>query len=75
MSVVATAPREAAPVAAASGPCRSTTLEDALVRAWDDLASGGRAECLVCGGEFDASPAFAVPPAVGECQGCGSSIS
>jgi hypothetical protein len=47
----------------------SSTLEDALLGAWEDLASHGRAECLVCGGSL--SPAAAG----GECDACGAALS
>ena len=50
-----------------------STLEESLARAWEDLASRGRAECLVCGGELVAPPP-ARPPLVAECGGCGSSL-
>jgi hypothetical protein len=46
-----------------------STLEDALLGAWEDLASHGRAECLVCGGPVRTSPAG------GECDACGSALS
>jgi hypothetical protein len=46
-----------------------STLEDALLGAWEDLATHGRAECLVCGGPL------AEGPTGGECEACGSALS
>lgn len=46
-----------------------STLEDVLLGAWEDLASRGRAECLVCGGPLESGPAGA------DCSGCGSALS
>jgi hypothetical protein len=46
-----------------------STLEDALLGAWEDLGSHGRAECLVCGGPVEAGPAG------GQCEACGSALS
>ena len=58
------------PVAGQVAPgSEPSTLEDALLGTWEDLASHGRAECLVCGGSLDESPAG------GECGACGSSLS
>jgi hypothetical protein len=42
------------------------TLEQAIVAAWDDLVSAGRAECPVCSGELT--------PLAG-CTSCGSELS
>jgi hypothetical protein len=44
------------------------TLEDVVLRAWDDLAAEGRAVCLVCGGSMS-------PSADGGCPACGSELS
>ena len=42
------------------------TLEDRVLRAWEDLIVQGRAACPVCGGSVAAgSP----------CEGCGSELS
>jgi hypothetical protein len=46
-----------------------STLEDALLCAWEDLSARGRAECLVCGGPLSAGTAG------GECEVCGSALS
>lgn len=46
-----------------------STLEDALLSAWEDLAARGRAECLVCGAELQADEGAA------HCRGCGSALS
>ena len=51
-----------------------STLEDALSRAWEDLSSRGRAECLVCGDALEAAPEMGAPPALGECRRCGASL-
>jgi hypothetical protein len=64
-------PSHEAEVARAAYP---STLEETLARAWEDLASEGRAECLVCDGALEAAPPFASPPARGECRRCGSSL-
>jgi hypothetical protein len=45
-----------------------STLEDALLCAWEDLAARGRAECLVCGG------ALRSDGDVAECGHCGSAL-
>jgi hypothetical protein len=42
-----------------------STLEDFVLSAWEDLATEGRAECPVCGGEMS-------PPG---CSDCGSQLS
>ncbi len=58
------------PVAGEVAPgSEPSTLEDALLGAWEDLASRGRAECLVCGGSLEADQAG------GECEACGSGLS
>ncbi len=63
------APAEAG-VARREGPTRvddgqtPSTLAESLARAWEDLTSRGRAECLVCGGDLEAEPA-AGPPLLG----------
>ncbi len=44
------------------------TLEDVVLRAWEDLAAEGRAVCPVCGGSMS-------PAADGGCPGCGSELS
>ena len=73
-------PRAEAGVARREGSSRAddgqtpSTLAESLVRAWEDLASRGRAECLVCGGELVAGPAAPAPPVIAECRDCGSSI-
>ena len=48
-------------------PCGSTgsTLEDSILRVWEDLASGGPAECPVCRGSLEPSG----------CTNCGSLLS
>jgi hypothetical protein len=46
-----------------------STLEDSLARAWEDLSSRGRAECLVCGGELAATAGAAA-----RCGACGSAL-
>ncbi len=42
--------RERAPSHSVRRPCGPTgsTLEDTVLRVWEDLASGGPAECPVC---------------------------
>lgn len=58
------------PVAAQVAPgSEPSTLEDALLGAWEDLASRGRAECLVCGAGMKHGPTG------GDCAGCGSALS
>jgi hypothetical protein len=42
------------------------TLEDLVLRVWEDLVDEGRATCLVCGGSMS--------PAAG-CESCGSELS
>ena len=42
------------------------TLEDAILRVWDDLLSDGRADCPVC--------SATIAPA-GRCDACGSELS
>lgn len=42
-----------------------STLEDAILGAWEDLALRGRAECPVCAGELEAAG----------CNACGSELS
>ena len=51
-----------------------STLAESLARAWEDLASRGRAECLVCGGELAAEPAPPAELVVASCRDCGSSL-
>ena len=59
----------ARPVASEVAPgSEPSTLEDFLLGVWEDLASRGRAECLVCGGELRALDAGS------ECESCGSSL-
>ena len=41
------------------------TLEDVVLRVWEDLAAEGRAVCPVCGGSMS-------PSADGGCRTCGS---
>ena len=73
-------PRSEAGVARREGSPRAddgqtpSTLAESLVRAWEDLTSRGRAECLVCGGELVAQPVAPAPPVIAECRNCGSSI-
>ena len=45
---------------------QGATLEDAILRVWDDLLADGRAECPVC----SATIALA-----GRCEACGSELS
>lgn len=40
------------------------TLEDRVLRAWEDLVETGSAKCIVCGGEMRVSG----------CQSCGSQL-
>jgi hypothetical protein len=42
------------------------TLEDAVLRTWDELVAEGRAECPVCGGRIRAASG---------CEDCGSELS
>jgi hypothetical protein len=42
-----------------------STLEDAILGAWEDLALNGRADCPVCGDTLTAHG----------CSGCGSELS
>jgi hypothetical protein len=42
-----------------------STLEDAILGAWEDLALHGRAECPVCAGELESTG----------CKVCGSELS
>ena len=44
---------------------RGATLEDAILRVWDDLLANGRADCPVC-----TAP---IAPA-GRCEACGSEL-
>jgi hypothetical protein len=44
------------------------TLEDVVLRVWEDLAAEGRAVCPVCGGSMSRSPD-------GGCRACGSELS
>ncbi len=44
------------------------TLEDVVLRVWEDLAAEGRAVCPVCGGSMS-------PSADGGCRACGSELS
>ena len=73
-------PRAETEVARREGPPRAddgnapSTLEESLARAWEDLASRGRAECLVCGGELAVRPDVAAEPGAGTCRRCGSSL-
>jgi hypothetical protein len=55
------------------GPTPST-LAESLERAWEDLASRGRAECLVCGGDLTATDSSPAPPVAAACRDCGSSL-
>jgi hypothetical protein len=41
------------------------SLEDSILRVWEDLTGSGGAECPVCGGRMRASAA---------CGGCGSEL-
>jgi hypothetical protein len=64
------------PVAGEVAPgSEPSTLEDALLGAWEDLALYGRAECLVCGGAVEAVPTVAGGAAGGECRACGAALS
>jgi hypothetical protein len=45
---------------------QGATLEDAILRIWDELLADGRADCPVCG-EMVAG--------AGGCEGCGSELS
>jgi rubrerythrin len=45
-----------------------STLEDVVLRIWEDLAAEGRAVCPVCGGSM-------APSADGGCPACGSELS
>ena len=58
---------ERAPIHSVRRPCGPTgsTLEDVVLRVWEDLASGGPAECPVCRGALEPSG----------CTGCGSLLS
>ena len=51
-----------------------STLAESLERVWEDLASRGRAECLVCGGDLVATPAPPAAPVTATCRDCGSSL-
>jgi hypothetical protein len=42
------------------------TLEDAILRVWDDLLATSCADCPVCGGTVAGA---------GRCEGCGSELS
>jgi tRNA(Ile2) C34 agmatinyltransferase TiaS len=42
-----------------------TTLEDSILRVWDDLVADGPADCPVCGGAMSAA---------GGCEGCGAEL-
>jgi hypothetical protein len=42
------------------------TLEDSILRLWDELVAAGRVECPVCGGAMSAP---------GGCEGCGAELS
>jgi tRNA(Ile2) C34 agmatinyltransferase TiaS len=44
------------------------TLEDVVLRVWEDLMADGRAVCPVCGGSMS-------PSADGGCPACGSKLS
>jgi hypothetical protein len=45
---------------------RGATLEDAIIRVWDDLLADGRAPCPVCSAQIAAA---------GSCEACGSQLS
>jgi hypothetical protein len=45
---------------------QGATLEDAILRVWDDLLADGCADCPVCGGTVAGA---------GRCEGCGSELS
>ena len=47
-------------------PADGPTLEDVVLRAWEELIGRGRADCIVCGGG---------QPAEGGCVNCGSELS
>jgi len=51
-----------------------STLAESLGRAWEDLVSRGRAECLVCGGDLAAAPAQPAAPLTASCRDCGSHL-
>ncbi len=42
------------------------TLEDAILRIWDDILADGHANCPVCSAEMVTA---------GRCEGCGASLS
>jgi hypothetical protein len=42
------------------------TLEDVVLRAWDELVADGHAECPVCGGAMSV---------LAGCEGCGAELS
>jgi hypothetical protein len=42
------------------------SLEDSILRAWEDLAGSGSVECPVCGGRMRVSAG---------CEACGSALS
>jgi hypothetical protein len=45
---------------------RKVSLEDVILRAWEDLAGSGSVECPVCGGRMRVSAG---------CESCGSELS
>ena len=47
-------------------PDGGVTLEDSLLRVWEDLSRDGHAGCPVCGGRM---------PSAGACRECGSELS
>jgi hypothetical protein len=51
-----------------------STLAESLERVWEDLASRGRAECLVCGDLLVAAPAPPAAPVTATCRNCGSTL-
>ena len=73
MAALATREAVAEQQHAAHGPSRlfepgGATLEDVVLRVWEDLAAEGRAVCPVCGGPMS-------PSAAGGCPACGSELS
>jgi hypothetical protein len=70
VSVVATAPSEHSLTgehrAARLFEAGARTLEDVVLKRWDELIASGRAECPICGGHLHAASG---------CAGCGSELS
>lgn len=50
------------------------TLDEQIVRAWEDLAVHHHTDCPVCGGVLQAVFAGRLQPIGGRCDSCGSKL-